>query len=222
MSQSTESAPVFQGILLGAAGGMQEAKRIIADVLERNPRDGMALAARFELEMSSEDREAALVTAEILADVREGDADTLMKAGLLMRRNGKLAEAIALFETADTKDPENPDILGHLGTTRLATGDWPGAEAALMDVRRLRPEDPRTPYYLGNIALLRDDETAARAFYTESLELDDKIIVPLLNLAQWLNEKERSDEAIQLVKDALERMPTDERALQLLRTLQAG
>jgi tetratricopeptide (TPR) repeat protein len=208
-------APVFGGLLLGAAGGQAEAMHIVEDVLSRNPDDGMALAARFELELAADRRNEALATAQRLVEVGAGDTDTLIRAGKLARDAGRLDLATALFGLADQRSPGDPDVLGHLGTAQLAVGDLSGAERALSTVRALRPRDPRAPFYLGNIALLRNDETSARRHFDESLALDPKFTAPLLNLARWLIERRRPDEAVALVEDALRRRPGEPEAQQL-------
>lgn len=222
LNQRNRSAPVFGGLLLGAAGGREEAMRIVEQVLQRNPRDGMALAARFELELASGEQQAAHRTAQQLAELRAGDANTLIKAGKLVRDAGDAKLAAVLFEVADERQKDDPDILGYLGTARLAAGDIAGAERALLAARRLRPNDPRAPFYLGNIALLRSDERKARGLFAEALQLDPDFTPPLLNLARWLAEKRRFAEAAEAVREALERRPGDPEAKRLLDELQAS
>ncbi len=219
LNRVNESAPLFGGILLGAAGGWEEAMRIVHDVLQRNPRDGMAMAARFELELARGDQDGAYRTAGALAELRSGDADTLLKAGKLARDRGDAALAARLFEIANGRKPNDPDILGYLGTARLAMGDLAGAENALTRSNRLRPGDPRAPFYLGNIALLRNEEAHARQLYDEALRLDPKFTSPLLNLARWLAEKGRREEARAALDEAVRRNPGDEEVRRLLKDM---
>ena len=221
LNRKNGSAPVFGGILLGAAGGREEAMRLVQDVLARNPRDGMAIAARFELEMAAGDQGAALRSARELAEIRAGDADTLVKAGRLARDKDDPRLATRLFEEAARRSPGDPDILGFLGTARLASGDLDGAQKALQSARRLRPRDPRAPFYLGNIALLRNDERAAKELFAEALKLDPTFTPPLVNLGRWLAEHRRVPEAIEVVEDALRRNPQDTEARRLLEALKA-
>ena len=219
LNTRNSGAPVFSGILLGAAGGMEEARRLVADVLSRNPRDGAALAARFELEVAAKDDQAALKTAVLLSEVRAGDPPTLIKAGRLLRGADRPAAAVACFEAALEKMGPNADLLGYLGMARLAAGDPAGAEEALLQVRELRPDDPRAPFYLGNIALMRNDETRARTLFDQALALNPEFVPPLVNLARWLEMQGRRDEARSVLEDALRRRPGDPGATQALASL---
>jgi arylsulfatase A-like enzyme/Flp pilus assembly protein TadD len=217
MNRDTGGAPVVTGVLLGAAGGMEEARRLARLALERDSRDGAALGALFEMEMVAGNRTAALRIAEALADSRGAEVPALMKAGRALREAGNPVLAVLCFEAALRKaGPESPEILGFLGTARIAAGDLDGAEKALREVTRLRPEDPRAPFYLGNIALLKEDERRAKELYGRALELDPDFTPPLVNLARWQASKGRFDEAERTLVDALARNPEDSQARELL------
>lgn len=223
MNRENGGAPVFPGLLLGTAAGMDEAKQIVRGVLERNPDDPAALAAKFELEHAEGEREAALHTAERLAQLGAGDAPTLIKAGRMLDEAGKPALAASCFEAALAKaDHPSPDVLGFLGTSRLHAGDLAGATEAFEQVRALRPDDPRTPFFLGNIALLNGDESRARELYDESLRLNPQFVPPLVNLAEWLASRGRAAEAIDVLEGALERRPGDPGATRVLARLTGG
>lgn len=220
LNKGNEHAAVFGGLLLGAAGGMQDAMRIVQQVLERNPRDKMAMAARFELQMSQNDRDEAYRTAGSLAELEAGDWDTLLKAGKLARDYKNPRLATRLFELASDRKKDDPDILGYLGTARLAAGDLDGAERALLQSRKLRPTDPRAVFYLENVALLRNDEAKARTLMAECLRLDPNFVSAELNLARWLGDKGRIDEAIAVTRQVLTRHPDNGEAQELLRQIE--
>jgi hypothetical protein len=86
----------------------------------------------------------------------------------------------------------------------------------LLKVRQLRPGDPRAPFYLAHIALLRNREPEAREFIAESLRNDPEFLPPLLNYAQRLATRGRRAEAIGVRESALERRPGDPNAKALL------
>lgn len=222
LNMQNQSAPVFPGILLGTASGKEEAKRIVEDVLSRSPNDSAAWAARFELQISENAKEDALRSAARLAELKGGDPETLVKAGKLARDEGDLPLAVRLYEIAHEKAPRSPDILGYLGTARLAAGDVAGAERDLSEARKLRPEDPRPAFYLANIALLRGDERKATRLIDEVLESDPEFVPPLLNYARWLADKGRMADAIRVAESAVERRPDDRSAQALLRQLRAA
>jgi Flp pilus assembly protein TadD len=193
----------------------------VEQVLEVDPRDGMALSARFELEQARGDREAALRTAELLAEVRDGDTSALVKAARLLQDSGRPASAAACYEAALRRSGPDPDLLGYLGTARLAAGDLDGAEQALTEVLNSRPDDPRAYFFLGNVALLRDDEAAARSWYRQALEREPKWAAPRVNLARFLYARGRFDEAAMLIRDALDRDPGNAEARELLRLVRS-
>ena len=206
LNRANPSAPSFPG-LLTTPEGAEQAGRLVGDVLSRHPDDPMAWAAKFELEYGRKDVAAALGTAARLAELRAGDPDTLVRAGMLARDAGNRPLALRLFEVAGEKAPHDADVLGHLATSRITAGDLQGATRALREVRRLRPKDPRAPFYLGNIALLQDREREARSLYAEALGLDPGYVAPLHNLARWLAEKGRLVEAETVLREAEARRP---------------
>ena len=107
-------------------------------------------------------------------------------------------------------------------TALLSAGRVDEAASVLEEAKRLRPEDPRPHFYLGNIALLRNQEEQARTHYREALSRDPDWTEPLDNLALWLISQGRSDEAIATLTDALERNPDDARAHDLMAKLKPG
>lgn len=222
LNRKNKSAAVFPGILLGTASGVEEARRIVEEVLTRNPNDPAAWAARFELQIAKGEKQEAMQAAVRLAELKAGDPDTLVKAGRLAQDSGVLPLAVRLFEIAHEKAPKSPDILGYLGTARMTAGDLAGAERDLLEVRRLRPQDPRAPFYLANIALLRNDEEKAKKYIEESLENDSEFLPPLLNYARWLAQKGRMPEARRVTESALERRPGDRNAAALLEQLRTA
>jgi tetratricopeptide (TPR) repeat protein len=219
---TTRSTPVFTNLLLGAASGNRDARDAIQYVLERRPRDGMALTARFELERRSGDDDAALETAKLLAEVRGGDGFTLLKVAKLLRESGFPAEAAACYKAVIARSAPSADLFGYLGTSLLAAGDLDGAEEALAEAMRLRPDDPRGPFYLGNVALLKGDERSAEELYRRSLSLDPRFVPPLVNLARYLAAQGRVGEAKAALQDALQRQPGHTEAAQLLSELRSA
>ena len=150
-----------------------EAARLIEGVLARDPRNGMALAARFRLETAQGAQGARLSTARAMADARAGDPQTLGEAARLLESAGDPARAAICYELLVAQTPQpGAELLGTLGVTRLKAGDVDGAQEALAAAAAQAPSDPRPVYLLGRVALRRGDAAGARARFQEALRLD--------------------------------------------------
>lgn len=194
-----------------------EAMRLIDGVLSRDPRNGMALAARFLAERRRGDAEAALATARAMADARAGDPETLAAAGRLLMESGDFPRAAACFEVAlEGGATLDPMLLGQLGMARLNEGKLAEARQAFAAASQLRPADPRPLYYLGVVALRQDNEREARARFDRALGLDARFSAPLTTLGRWLASKGRTREAEEALRKALERDPGDAAAREAL------
>jgi tetratricopeptide (TPR) repeat protein len=85
---------------------------------------------------------------------------------------GKPADAVALLEEAQRYAPEDPEVLGRLGTARLAVGDAPGAVEVLTVARRVKPDDASFANRLAAAHALAGDMPAAQAAWRDALRLD--------------------------------------------------
>ena len=202
-------APVDLASMMAETGRPQEALDLLAPVIVRSPKNGMALAARFTAEFALGRRDQALETARQLADARSGDAATLRQAADLLLREGDPARAAVAFELAQDQIDLDPVLLGRLGSTRIAAGDLDGAEEVFETLEALRPHDPRAPYFLATIALRRGDEEGARRWVAESVRRDPRFTGGLVALGIWLRAQGREADARRAFEDALERNPAD-------------
>lgn len=150
-----------------------EARTLLDGVLERDPRNGLALAAEFQLATAAKDEDRRLAIARKLAAARAGDPPTLLEAGELLMRAHDPAGAAACYAVVVEQAPKpDPDMLGKLGLARLQAGDLDGADKAFRSSASLRPRDPRAIYFLGVVAERRGDEAAARASYERALAIN--------------------------------------------------
>jgi len=205
--------------MLAETGRPEEALDRLAPVIERSPRNGMALAARFQAEFALGRRDAYRVTARQLADARAGDADTLVRVGDLLMEDGDPARAAEAFEVAQDQVDLDPGLLARLGSARLAAGRLDGAEEVFRALDALRPRDPRPPFWLGSVALARGAEANARAFFAEAQARDPAFTAGQVGLARFLRSQGRDDEARAALEDALRRNPADRSARELLQEI---
>jgi choline-sulfatase len=199
--------------LLGETGRAAEGLTLIGDVLARDPRNGMAIAARFEIESRRGDRQAALRSAETLADSRSGDAATMVEAGLLLLDANQPARAAACFEVAQGLNVRpDPELFGQIGAARMAAGQVDEARKAFQAMGQARPQDPRPPYYLGMISLEEGNEAEAKACFERALARAPAFTAPLVAYGRYLASHGARDEAIRVLEDALRRNPGDAEA----------
>ena len=168
-----ESASVDLARLLGETHRAGEAARLLDGVLADDPRNGMALAARFQLETRRGDDAGRLKTARALADARAGDPQTLIEtAKVLADANDPARAAVCYERILDQTSQPQAGLYGQLGFERLRAGNLEGAQAAFTAASKLRPAEPRPVYFLGVIAQKRGDLAAARHYFTRALALD--------------------------------------------------
>jgi arylsulfatase A-like enzyme/Flp pilus assembly protein TadD len=170
-----DAASIDLARLLGDTGRGDEAARLLAGVLAKDKRNGMALAARFQLETARGDTAAALETAKALADALAGDPQTLLEAAKLLTAAGEPTRASICYELVlDQTTQPDATLFGQVGVARLRAGNLDGAEAAFAEVAKRRPTEPRPVYFLGLIAAKRGDVAAARAHFERALVLDPR------------------------------------------------
>jgi arylsulfatase A-like enzyme/Tfp pilus assembly protein PilF len=208
--------------LLAGAKNRDDARAIVDLAARRNPTDPWAWAGRIEYAVKVADSALFEEAVDRLAGLGPTAAPAFIDVAKHAQDRGDLPLALSLFEEAFRALPDHPDVVGYLGTARLAAGDLAGAVEAFEQVRTLRPEDPRVPLYLANIALLRDDEPEAKRLIDEALRIDPGFLPPLLNHARWLAERGRRAEAIEVAESALRRRPGDAQVEALLRELRAA
>ncbi len=169
----SDPAAVDLARLLGETNRADEAKLLLDGVLAKDPRDGMALAARFQLETKRGDEAARLNTARALADARAGDRQTLIEIAKVLADANDPARAAVCYELVLDQTPQpQAGLLGQLGYERFRAGDLDGAQSAFVAASNLRPAEPRPVYFLGVIARKRGDHATARLHFTRVLALD--------------------------------------------------
>ena len=206
-------------LLLAGAKNREDAEAIVDLAVARNPTDPWAWAARIEYAVKVGNQALIEEASNRLAGLGPAGAPAFIDVAKHAQDRGDLPLALSLFEGAYRAQPGHPDVVGYVGTARLAAGDFSGAEQAFEKVRTLRPDDPRGPMYLANIALLLEDEPKAKALIKEALRIDPQFIPPVLNYARWLAERGRKADAIEVAESALRRRPGNDHAEALLHEL---
>lgn len=212
-----ESAAVDLARLLNDLGRRDEARRLVERVLAADPRNGMALAARFLIDEAEGRADAALQTARDLAEARAGDVGTLVRAAARLLDAGEAARAAACLEVAMEQLPEiDPDLLARLAVAHFGAGQDSKAAEEFQALTRLRPGDPRPYHYLAAISLRRGDEASARGAAAAALGRDPTFVSPLVAIGRWLAARGRRAEAESVLAEAVSRNPGDAAAARSL------
>ncbi len=213
MNPANDLATVDLARLLADTGRTPAAADTLNALLAREPQNGTVLSALFELQLASRDAAGALRTAEALARARRGQPKALLDAGRLLLREGKAEAALVCLEgVQQASEALSPELLGMIGMAQIESGRLDDAERSFRAIVALRPADPRPHLFLGNVALKRGNESAAREHFNDALGLDESFSAPLTSLGTWLLEQKRTGEAVKAFEDALRRNPQDARA----------
>ena len=82
----------------------------------------------------------AMIASPARADGPSAEGEAYIERGIELRRLGKNADALGLFERAYSLDP-TPRAGGQVALARQAIGDWVGAESGLLQALAF-PDDP--------------------------------------------------------------------------------
>jgi Tfp pilus assembly protein PilF len=120
------------------------------------------------------DKEAALLAVEdVLADHAPAPADgnTYNIHGLVLSDLGRERDALAAFERAAARMPDNAVMVANLGITALSAGD---VEAGIASLRRAADTDPNAAWiylWLGHAYRRLGDEARAMVEYRQAHDL---------------------------------------------------
>lgn len=153
-------APAWVGLgqtyiyYIPAKEAFQKAREAIDRALVLNPNLGSAHAAMALIHMHGDyDWAAAGAACERALALGSGDADVVMRAGLLAKVLGRFDEAIAHYRRAVELDPLNPQFYRSLGTAFHFAGRHEEAAAVLRKALELAPDMSNTHTLLGRISL---------------------------------------------------------------------
>jgi tetratricopeptide (TPR) repeat protein len=136
-------------------------------------------------------------------------------------RNQVWSTEETLWLDATIKSPLNGRALMNYGLTLMAKGDYQNALAYFERALPLTPSYSTLETNLGvaNAALRRDVE--AEKHFQRSIQLTPEIAVPYYFYGRWLNSVGRVQEAIDQLKTAIEKTPSDFESRYLLMQIYA-
>jgi tetratricopeptide (TPR) repeat protein len=136
-----------------------------------------------------------------------GDATAHYNQGVLLRDQGRLAEAEAAFRQSLALAPDNALALNNLGIVLQKLGRFVEAEAALRQALKVKPDHARAWVNLGNVLLDLDRTNEAADALERAFVLDPENAKAAYNLGVALQYAGRLDEADRALRQAASLKP---------------
>ena len=124
---------------------------------------------------------------------------------LALERQGRSAEAVAIYETLLRARPHDAELLSLLGLALARRGDIGLAIPHLQQARKLRPADPSAAFNLGVALLTAGSRDQALECFSDSLRADPGFLPAKANLAALYLGEGRAAEALPLIDDLIAR-----------------
>ena len=128
-------------------------------------------------------RRKAIAGLRQIAEEIPGDLDTLYLLGDLLVKDGRLENAIRVYEKIERLQPADQMVKERLARTFLAMDDQPKAIAVLEEMARKRSGPSNAHYYLGELYLQSGDAEKAAAHFRTAAEHSPGDPDPWLKLA---------------------------------------
>jgi protein O-GlcNAc transferase len=143
-------------------------------------------------------------------------SDTLFAEAQAHHREGRIAEADAIYRRILAADPDHPDALQYLAVIDMEAGRLEAAEQGLRRSAALKPREPSVHVNLGHLlARSRRWEEALGAFRA-ALAIDPFRVGAVIGLGTVLRETGRHDEAVRTARKAVAIEPRNALACALL------
>ncbi len=204
------------------SGAIDEAERLLLDVLELAPGRGRALALLYEIRKAQGKADAALALIRRLVALEPNHFWATNELTVLLLARGNIAEAERHARNAVRIAPENAQSHYLLGMV-LTEANRP-AVAEFHYYRALKLSGTRDSSVLANLALCLKNQgkmPEARALYEESLAAAPDTLHTLMGLAR-LEEADRHLDAALALLDRAEALSADNPNILLLRAVVLG
>ena len=186
------------------AGGRQS----LQEVLQKNPNDSEALSLMVQSYELQKELPAAVRWLREYAAQKPKSAPAQFYLGQVLLKNGDAGAARAAFAAAKAADPTLTAADLNLAQLDLREGKLDEARKALAAVMTRKPNDISARLLLGNVEQAARNYQAAMEQYRKVVELDDRNVEALNNLAYTLAEfGKQPDEALKFAQKAGELAP---------------
>ena len=115
--------------------------------------------------------------------------------GLVLRRQGKMGEAVKSFRTAISIRPDLTPFLVELGDTYFRMGELEKAVSVLESALSLEPNQPIALYLMGRTLLEQGNAVKAREYLAKAVRLNNRLASVHYHLGMAYGQLERLDQA---------------------------
>ena len=138
---------------------------------------------------------------------RHEDACRANNRGVAFLEQFKPEQAAPAFRAALAADPGLAPARLNLALALLLSDDLPGAEKEARTAAQALPDSPHAQHVLGLVRRAQNAGTDAQAAFRRVLELDAGDVAARVFLAQLLLAERKAEEAVELLRVAVEREP---------------
>lgn len=138
-----------------AGGAMPEVERL-RQAVDANPNDADAVLALANANFDIQNWGRAIELYQRYDQLRPGDANALTDLGVSLRETGRIEEAIAQFRRASELAPDHwQSRFNEAVVLAFDRRDFPAADRAVAELRRLQPGNPELDRLAREIDRLR-------------------------------------------------------------------
>jgi len=185
-------------------GKPKDARSHLEAILREVPNNAAALGMLLALQVSAQDWSAAETT---LARIRAKNADPYtvsMAEGDLGQARKQWKRATAAYERAVSIRPDAPESLFALMQTKLAQGRKEEAANRLRELIASRPDHLYAHGMLGELLLLKGDQTRAEQEFLEATRIKPDWITPWTDLSNLKLLQGKPSDAVKVLEKGLE------------------
>ncbi|MBF0482072.1 MAG: tetratricopeptide repeat protein [Desulfovibrionaceae bacterium] len=198
---------IQDGLAHHQAGRLEQARRLYARALEREPANAEALYLRGCLLLQTGRREAGIQDLTRAVTLNPNNPGAFYNLGAALAEQGRLDEAIARYLDALRLKPDYPQALSNLGIALQEQGQLDEAVARYEEALRFAPDFPQALNNLGTALAAQGRLEEAVARYEEALRLKPDYPQALSNLGVALKAQGKLDQAVARFEQALRLTP---------------
>ncbi len=182
---------------------IEEAHRAI----QLNPRDVQTVHFLGEAYLRKQDVTQAKKVYQSIIEQIPQDPLAHYQLGLIAQHDRQIQDALDHFEAALTHNPHFMEALLQIVGIRMKRSEEAQARDRVQQQIETVPDHPHLYNLLGSLWLQANHPDKAEQAFKRSLQLDDRLLAPYMNLAELYRQTNRLDAAVQEYKRVLEKNP---------------